>query len=220
VQQVRGHCAARDDTTSEPIYEPGDGQCDDLKQQKNRAKLGGVDHSSPAVVGPSRYIGNDASTGIKWALRPVVAYVGGRDGMLHAIYVSGSAWAAEGESLPAGIAPGTELWAFLPPGQLCGLATNSAMVDGVMNVVDVFGNFPRDANGDGVFDLSSTAEKPDGIRRWRTVLIGAAGQGGTSPTRSSPRSSGTWPAHAKTGGPSTRAIPGPMSGSTRTRRGP
>ena len=36
-----------------------------------------------------------------------------------------------------------------------------------------------DANGDGVFDLTSAAEKPDGIRRWRTVLIGAAGEGGS-----------------------------------------
>jgi type IV pilus assembly protein PilY1 len=181
VQQVRGHCSAHNKFTGEPVYEPIDAQCDDLKQQKNRAKLGGVDHSSPAVVGPSRYIGNDAKSGIKWALRPVVSYVGGRDGMLHAIYVSGAdpSWSAEGVSLPAGLTPGTELWSFLPSGQLCGLATNSAMVDAVVNVVDVFGNFPRDANNDGVFDLSSAAERPNGIRRWRTILIAAAGQGGS-----------------------------------------
>ena len=84
VQQVRGHCAAHNKVSGAPIFAPTDGQCDDIKQQKNRAKLGGVDHSSPAVVGPSRYLGNDPDTGIKWALRPVVAYVGGRDGMLHA----------------------------------------------------------------------------------------------------------------------------------------
>jgi hypothetical protein len=181
VQQVRGHCSAHSKVTGDPFYEPTDGQCDDLKQQKNRAKLGGIDHSSPSVVGPSRYIGNDAKTGIKWALRPVVAYVGGRDGMLHSVYVSGAdaSWSAEGASLPAGIQPGTELWAYLPPGQLCGLATNSAMVDAVVNVVDVFGNFPRDANNDGVFDLSSADERPNGIRRWRTILIAAAGQGGS-----------------------------------------
>jgi len=184
VQQVRGHCAAHERVSGDPIYEPSDNQCDDLKQQKNRAKLGGIDHSSPAIVGPSRYIPDELnanrSVKVAWSKRPVVAYAGGRDGMLHAIYVSGDPWTAEGKSLPSGTLAGTELWAFVPPAQLCGLATNSAMVDAAVNVVDVFGDFPKDRNLDGVIDLRPNAgERPDGLREWRTVLVAAAGEGGS-----------------------------------------
>jgi len=183
VQAVRGYCAARNRTTGAIIPEPADSDCDFFTSpwQRNQPRLGGVDHSSPAIVGPSPYIGNRlASDGssIPLATRPVVAYVGGRDGMLHAIFVSGTAgWSASGAALPAGITGGTELWAFIPPGQICGLHTNSAMVDANVSVMDVFGNFPRDANGDGVFDLTSDAEKPTGIREWRTILTATAGEG-------------------------------------------
>lgn len=174
VQQVRGFCSAHNPKiTGSPIFTPAEAECDDLKQQKNKARLGGVDHGSPAVVGPSRYV-----TDAPWATRPVVAYVGARDGMLHAIYVSGgTGWKdPAGDGLPAGVVSGQELWAFLPPGQICGLATNNAMVDASVNVIDVFGSFPTDANGDGVI---GSGEGPTGTRRWRTVLLAAAGQGGS-----------------------------------------
>jgi type IV pilus assembly protein PilY1 len=183
LQQVRGHCAAH--VAGAVVMEPTDAQCDSPATQDNRAKLGGIDHGSPAVVGPSRYV-----TGAAWVGRPVVAYVGARDGMLHAFYVSGgSGWRdPSGDGLPAGVRPGQELWAFIPPGQLCGgstatsgLATNDAMVDASVNVIDVFGDFPQDVNGDGVIDWSAgSAERPTHVRQWRTVLLAAAGQGGSN----------------------------------------
>jgi len=172
VSQVRGHCSAHNPViTGTPIMEPTDAQCD-RSSQRNLAKLGGVDHSTPAVVGPSRYITDAAYTS-----RPVVAYVGARDGMLHAFLVSGdAAWTADGKSLPAGAIAGQELWAIVPPGQIPRLAYNDAMVDGTVNVVDVLGDFPYDKNLDGVIDWNpanplASNERPNGVRRWRTVLI-------------------------------------------------
>jgi type IV pilus assembly protein PilY1 len=165
--------------------EPTDAQCDDQvsRYQRNIARLGGIDHASPAIVGPSPYIGDEGSGAslVRWSQRPVIAYAGARDGMLHAFYVSGdTAWTAGGATLPAGVQAGQELWAYLPPTQLCGLATNIAMVDANVSAIDVFGDFPRDANGDGVFDLSTgSVERPDGIREWRTLLVAAAGEGGS-----------------------------------------
>jgi type IV pilus assembly protein PilY1 len=184
VQLARGHCSAHSPAiTGTPIYEPLDTECD-CKQggvncgenpQNNRARLGGIDHSSGAVVGPSRYL-----TNAPWSTRPVVAYAAGLDGMVHAFYVSGStAWTSDGKTLPAGVVRGQELWAFVPPGQVCGIATNTAMVDGSLNVIDVFGDFPTDANNDGVIDWTSTSEKPDKVREWRTLLIASAGLGGS-----------------------------------------
>ncbi len=186
VQQVRGYCSSHTPPiTGIPNFTPGNNQCDD-NRQSNTAKLGGVDHSSPAVVGPSRYV-----TGPPWDTRPVVAYVGARDGMLHAIYVSGSRnnWTADGRTL-GNVAPGTELWAFIPPGQICGasgqsgLFSNDAQVDASVNVIDVYGNFPSDKNNDGVIDWTPNPdpafdERPTGIKTWRTVLLGAVGQGGS-----------------------------------------
>jgi type IV pilus assembly protein PilY1 len=185
LQMVRGHCAAHaGGGTGAVIMEPADSDCDDKisKFQRNVARLGGVDHASPAIVGPSPYIGDETvgATKVAWSKRPVVAYGGARDGMLHAFYVSGDpTWTAGGASLPAGVKAGQELWAYLPPGQLCGLQTNDAMVDANINVVDVFADFPIDANGDGVFDLTSAAERPTGVRRWRTLLVAAVGEGGS-----------------------------------------
>lgn len=183
VQQVRGHCSAHDPSSKAPILVPADTECDDKisKWQSNRARLGGVDHSSAAIVGPTPYLHDETmSDGRRnlWSQRPVVAYFGARDGMLHAVYVSGGAtFEAGGARLPAGITGGKELWAFVPPGQVCGLSTNTAMVDANVNVMDVFGNFPRDVNGDGVFDLTSSTERPNGVREWRTILISTAGEG-------------------------------------------
>ena len=186
VQQVRGYCSSHTPAlTGAPNFTPGNNQCDD-NRQSNTAKLGGVDHGSAAIVGPSRYV-----TGPPWDTRPVVAYVGSRDGMLHAIYVSGggNAWTADGRTLGNRQA-GEELWAFIPPGQICGagglggLFSNDAMVDASVNVIDVFGNFPADKNNDGVIDWTPNPdpnldERPTGIKTWRTVLLGAVGQGGS-----------------------------------------
>jgi hypothetical protein len=83
--------------------------------------LGGIDHSIPAVIGPSQVAGSPS--------RPTVAYVGALDGMLHAILVSGSA---------GGKSPGDELWAFIPPSQLDKTATQSGGVDGSPTVGDAF----------------------------------------------------------------------------------
>ncbi len=187
VQQVRGYCSAHTTPpiTGTPVFEPTDAQCDDTRQP-NVAYLGGVDHGSATLVGPSRYV-----TDAPWSSRPVVAYVGARDGMLHAIYVSGgsSSWTADGKTLPSGIQPGTELWAFIPPAQICGTGTgglfsNDAMVDASVNVIDVFGNFPVDRNNDGVIDWAGSSdpnldERPTGLKTWRTVLLAAVGQGGS-----------------------------------------
>jgi type IV pilus assembly protein PilY1 len=179
VQQVRGHCSAHVDgkVTNPPIDPPipSDAQCDDPIKQKNIAKLGGIDHGSPAIVGRSRYVTEDP-----WTARPVVAYAGARDGMLHAFYVSGgTGWKDPAGNALGSVARGQELWAFLPPGQLCNLHTNNAMVDASVNVIDVFADFPMDANNDGVIDWTSASERPDAIREWRTVLLAAAGEGGS-----------------------------------------
>lgn len=177
VQQVRGFCSAHNPPISgTPIMEPNSSHCDDLDAQPNAARLGGIDHGSPAIVGPSNYV-----TDAAWVGRPVVAYVGGRDGMLHAFYVSGGGtWRdPAGDGLPAGARSGQELWAFVPPGQLPNLATNDAMVDASVNVIDVFASFPHDVNANGVIDWTVAEERPTYIREWRTVLLAAAGLGGS-----------------------------------------
>jgi type IV pilus assembly protein PilY1 len=179
VSQARGFCSAHSPPfTGTAIPEPT--TCDHPGQE-SKAKLGGIDHSTPAAVGPSKYI-----TDKTYRERPVVLYAGGRDGMLHAFYVSpggsdaaATAWSADGESVPNGVTGGQELWAIVPPGQVPRLATNDAMVDGTINVVDVFGNFPYDRNNDGVIDWTpntdeKTDERPNGIRRWRTILVASS----------------------------------------------
>ncbi len=191
VQQARGFCSAHTPAiTGTPVFTPADSQCDCAqvgvvcaKKQTNRAVLGGIDHSSPAVVGPSPYV-----TDPPFDTRPVVAYAAGHDGMLHAFYVGSGgngAWSFEGYSLPAGAVPGQELWAFLPPGQVGNIATNFALVDGSVNVFDAFGDFPYDKNNDGVIDWSActpggaSCELPDHQRRWRTILVASAASGGS-----------------------------------------
>ena len=203
VSQIRGSCAAfcqgaaTCPPSAVPQYEPADSECDPrtssdaLLPRLNRARLGGIDHGSAAVVGPSRYLSS-----APWDKRPVVAYAGGNDGMLHAFYVSDWNGGTTG-SWPGGTgvtnfgsltgkAVMQELWAIVPPGQIGFMYANSALVDGSMNVVDVFGDFPTDKNGDGVIDWSMTnctgsdisnCERPSGIRTWRTVLIATAGKG-------------------------------------------
>jgi type IV pilus assembly protein PilY1 len=137
-------------------------------------------HSQVAIIPDSPYI-----TNIGGKSRPTVAYVGGLDGMLHAFYVPRGDGLESGYTGPAATpktlsassaatvfptnyAAGfnaatpalTELWAFIPPGQLPFLATNQAQVDSSPVVIDVFGDF----NGDG-------------LRTWHTVLVASAGGG-------------------------------------------
>ena len=70
--------------------------------------MGGVEHSAPAIIGPST---------LTSTTRPTVAYVGALDGMIHAVNagVNTAASASDpGEMLGAG----TELWSFIPSSQL------------------------------------------------------------------------------------------------------
>ena len=101
--------------------------------------LGGIDHSTPAIVTPSSVAGSPT--------RPTVAYVGALDGMLHAIAVSGS-----------GVVPGTELWAFIPPSQLPLIAGYGAGVDGSPAVSDAF----VDLGGTGLKSWHTLLAIPNG----------------------------------------------------------
>ena len=174
IQRVRGFCYAKD-ALNNPILEPTDGQCNDANDL-NRAHVGGLVHSSPAVVGSSPYISDQGSP------RPTVAYVGGWDGQMHAFYVSGGSgyqgprattfrgtgaasmfrtdWAAK---FQAGTLPraGTELWSYLPPSQLPALMSNNARVDSSPNIQDVF------------IDVSGS-----GVREWHTLLVSSVGGSG------------------------------------------
>ncbi|MFZ5471650.1 MAG: hypothetical protein ACOZIN_19665 [Myxococcota bacterium] len=122
-----------------------------------RPRLGGIDRSTPVLVPPSAVAGYRNPPGAAKGTRPTIAYFGALDGQVHAVYVSG------GDSHPgfSPPAPGTVLWSFLPNSQLTRLRTNSALVDGVLAVSDVFEDF------DGT-----------GKRQWRTVLVGTLREGG------------------------------------------
>lgn len=92
-----------------------------------RARLGGVDRSTAAVIEASPQTATHRD-------RPKMVYVGALDGMLHAI-------CAETHVAYGCTAPGVELWAFVPRTQLGRLRTNTARVDGSPKVADVFGSF-------------------------------------------------------------------------------
>lgn len=113
--------------------------------------LGGIDHSIPAIIGPSPLAGS--------ASRPTVAYVGALDGMLHAILVSPATLSIGAQSYAAG----DELWAFIPPSQKAKVVAQTGGVDGSPVVGDAF----IDTGG--------------GVRAWRTILAVSDGQyaGGT-----------------------------------------
>lgn len=66
--------------------------------------LGGVDWSTAAVI-DARNVGGFTN-------RPTIAYVGARDGMLHAFCVA----PATGQTDCYGFAAGQEIWAIIPPG--------------------------------------------------------------------------------------------------------
>ena len=183
VQMVRGFCYATNTATvpPSPRYNPSLANCD-AKNPVNTATLGGLVHSQAAVI-PATTLVPDSPAGKH---RPTVIYVGGLDGQLHAFYLPGDGLdngytgpAASAASLKtlnptAGGALGvfhtkyggafsppttvTELWSFIPPGQLPYLRNNTARVDSSPAVADVFGDF----NGSGV-------------RTWHTVLVASAG---------------------------------------------
>ena len=183
ISMVRGHCyatAGKVDGTGTPNYAPVTtsttvSDCNNIKQS-NVARLGGLVRSTAAVVPPSPMISAECSSGT--CSRPTVAYVGGYDGQLHAIYVSGGAnYKAPNQVMhypnpPAntafatpfpttGFTPpaaGTELWSFLPSSQLPFLALNAARVDASVLVQDVFADFVG-----------------SGRREWHTVLVTSAG---------------------------------------------
>lgn len=90
--------------------------------------LGGVDRSTPAVIGPSPLAG---SLG-----RPTMAYFGATDGMLHAVCVTTGGGCDT---------VGRELWAFIPRTVLPDLRQSTARVDGSPHVIDAYGDF--DDNG-------------------------------------------------------------------------
>jgi len=101
------------------------------------AKLGGIDRSTVAVIGPSPVAG--VST------RPTIAYVGSTDGMLHAVCAStGGTTPSQTNVCPS---LGTELWAFMPRVQLPLVRGNMTRIDGSARVVDAFGDFTSTQNG-------------------------------------------------------------------------
>ncbi|MDQ3336229.1 MAG: hypothetical protein M4D80_13760 [Myxococcota bacterium] len=83
-------------------------------------QLGGIDRSTVAVIGPGASVGGGRAT---------IAYVGGTDGMVHAICASdGGAGCTR---------VGMELWAYIPRTNLPQLRYNQARVDGSARVLDV-----------------------------------------------------------------------------------
>lgn len=118
-------------------------------------KLGGIDRSTAAVIGPSPVAG--VST------RPTIAYVGSTDGMLHAVCAStGGTTPTQTNVCPS---LGTELWAFMPRVQLPLVRGNMTRIDGSVRVVDAFGDF--------------TAAQ-SGTRSFRTVLTLQTGYANSS----------------------------------------
>jgi hypothetical protein len=127
-------------------------------QGDRASRLGGISRSTPAMVGGSPLV--EAA-----ARRDQMLYVGGEDGMLHAI-VAGRWLAAGGGYDHDTQGCGQELWAYLPGSLLPALTHQpfapstrlpAVHVDGAPVVSDLF----VDGNGDG-------------RREWRTILVGTA----------------------------------------------
>lgn len=104
--------------------------------------LGGIDRSSAAIVEPSPLIP---------LARPTMAYVGGLDGMLHAICI---------DTIGPCVTRGQELWGFIPRVLLPRLRLNDGRLDGSPKVADVFADYDA-----------------DGRREWKTVLTFQVGSG-------------------------------------------
>jgi hypothetical protein len=144
--------------------------------------LGGVDHSTPIVVGPAPVTINESLVDYTKTppvpvasaqCRPTVAYVGAGDGMLHAIYLEDPPKKdSSGNACPTACngvyKAGQEIWAFMPNQNLPILHTNgdcsrSLYVDGIPVAKDVFADVQR-----------NSTSSPD----WHTVLTLTMGQGG------------------------------------------
>jgi hypothetical protein len=114
-------------------------------------KLGGIDHSTVAVIGPSMVAGSPT--------RPQMIYFGAADGMIHAV-------CAKAVSGTGCTTSGRELWAYLPRTQLPRLRKNTQRIDGSPRVIDLFGDFDPT---DGVT-----------TRTFRTILLFQTGSGDAS----------------------------------------
>lgn len=155
--------------------------------------LGPIDHSVPAVATPpgkpAWYYGSDISDSERASYdifqtatsdRQTVAYVGSRDGMLHAFDAGKFRWGDNPDT--AGIenrgyflwesgipnyGSGSELWAFIPTNLIPRLKNNKlsgedrAFVDASPALADVY------------VDISDGSGK-----KWRTILLCAEGNGG------------------------------------------
>lgn len=173
---VRGNCYAV--TSGNPNTAPADSDCA-VSGSRNYAQLGGLVHSQAAVIPHSSLIPSAVTN----TYRPTMVYVGGLDGQLHAFVIpssSSTSWTGPDtgttgtvtldsrasaysvftttRATVSGLAGLTELWSFVPPGQLPLLKDNKAMVDSSPAVSDVFGDF-----------------EGTGKRVWRTVLVASAG---------------------------------------------
>ena len=162
VQRVRGNCVAH--SLLENLL-PTEANCDNKQFGEVRSTLGGLDHGSAAVVGPSLYIP---------ATRPKVAYVGGLDGQLHAIYLEGTVGSVLGKPRPS-VQEGEELWSFIPKGQLSRLAYNFGRVDLSPVVSDVYVDYDTSSTtiNAGVLDPKN---RSTGTFKWRTVLVSGSGR--------------------------------------------
>jgi hypothetical protein len=77
-------------------------------------RLGGIEHSTPAVVGRS---GNIRDSNNQIINRDKIVYTGNHDGMLHAFYAG--SWNTTSESYDSGT--GREIWAYIPSSLLSAL---------------------------------------------------------------------------------------------------
>lgn len=110
-----------------------------------RPALGGVDRSTVAIIDTSPLV---SST------RPMMAYFGADDGMMHAVCMS-----------VAGACDiiGRELWAYLPRTLLSTVRYNTGHIDGSPHVIDSFGDFTG-----------------SGQRKWSTLMFFQTGTGDTT----------------------------------------
>jgi hypothetical protein len=124
--------------------------------------LGGVDYATPAVIEAKP---NGHVTVASAANRPTLAYVGARDGMLHAFCVAPEAGATQCYgSYPVG----SEIWAFIPPG-----------VKAQMDAARLAGDWSR-VNIGGALRVADMQDAFGGSASpvYRTVLIGATRDSG------------------------------------------
>jgi type IV pilus assembly protein PilY1 len=181
LQVVEGYCFTTDshhDGSGDYSRPSKIADCNAPTNPVNNPVMGGILHSTPAVVPPSA---NVSDHGVS---RPTIMLAAGADGQLHAFYISGgngyqgplnplhypntaastvfgqnglgTDWMSGSIFTPP--LPMTELWSYLPASQLPLLASNTQMVDSAPVVQDVF------------VDFGNT-----GSREWHTVVVATAG---------------------------------------------